>query len=108
VRDAAAATGFTGSITALIAAAAKNTAKAYAAVPGISPATTAATQAAVKDTHVKAYSLIYLIAIAFGCIAIIAATTIKGVSADQRTVEVSARLEDDKDVHPKMEGKVVN
>jgi hypothetical protein len=108
VRDAAAATGFTGSITALIAAAAKNTAKAYAAVPGISPATTAATQAAVKDAHVKAYSLIYLIAIAFGCIAIIAATTIKGVSADQRTGEVSARLEDDKDVHPKMEGKVVN
>lgn len=101
VETAAQSSGFAGSVTALIKAAGLNTAVAYAAVPGISNKTIAATQVAVKLAHVKAYSLIYLVAIAFGVVAIMAALSIKGIDESQRSGHIAAHLEDDEYVGEK-------
>lgn len=67
-------TGFSAAnLPALIAAAGLNTAAAYKAVPGINDSVTAATQLAVKLAYVQAYRTVYLVAIGFGGVAIIAA-----------------------------------
>jgi hypothetical protein len=96
VTAAAAASKFSGSVPALLKAAAKNTAVAYKAVPGISNGTIAATQAAVRQANVEAYQLVYLVAIAFGCVAITCALTTKGVQDKDRSREVSAKLENER------------
>lgn len=95
VLSAVESSNFTGSFTHLLGAAKVNTAAAYAAVPHITKQTVVATELVVKQAHVKAYALIYLVAIAFGCVAILAATSIRGVDENQRTSEVAAHLEDD-------------
>ncbi|TVY89024.1 Trichothecene efflux pump [Lachnellula willkommii] len=95
VLSAVESSNFTGSFSQLLGAAKVNTAAAYAAVPDITNQTTVATELAVKQAHVTAYALIYLVAISFGCVAILAATSIKGVDENQRTSEVAAHLEDD-------------
>ncbi|KIW02240.1 uncharacterized protein PV09_06393 [Verruconis gallopava] len=96
VQSAALSSGFRGSMTALLKAATANTAAAYKAVPGISNQTIAATQLAVKEAHIKAYSLIYLVAIAFGCVAIVSALSVKSIDESQRSKHVAAHLENDK------------
>jgi hypothetical protein len=96
VRSAASSSGFTGSFASLLKAATANTAAAYKAVPGISNQTIAATQLAVKEAHIKAYSLIYLVAIAFGGIAIMSALSVKSIDESQRSKDVAAHLENDK------------
>jgi hypothetical protein len=95
VVSAAKSSGFTGSVSKLLDAAKLNTAKSYSVVPDITNTTITATQLAVKEAHVKAYSLIYLVAISFGCVAILSSLSIKGIDNSQRSKEVAARLEND-------------
>ena len=96
VSSAASSSDFTGSISELLRAARINTASAYRAVEGINNQTIAATQVAVKDAHVQAYQLIYLVAIAFGVVAIAASASVADIKESQRSSNVAARLEDDK------------
>jgi hypothetical protein len=96
VTAAAKAAGFTGSLPALLKAAAANTAKAYAAVPGITSATTVAVQLAIKKANSDAYKLVYLVAIAFGVVAIAASISVKDIEAKQRSNDQAARLENEK------------
>lgn len=98
VLSAIKSSNFTGSSTQLLKAARLNTAAAYAAVPNITKQTIEATELAVKHAHVKAYALIYLVAVAFGCAAILSATSIKGIDESQRTSEISAHLENDNQI----------
>lgn len=55
----------------LLQAAALNTADAYSDVPGITPNIIAAAGMAVKRAYVDAFSLVYLVAIAFGVLSLI-------------------------------------
>lgn len=96
VESAAEASGFTGSESALLKAAAANTAAAYAKVPGITNATISAVQYAVKEANSEAYKLVYLVAIAFGAVAITAAFTTKGVDDKTRNSSTAAKLETEK------------
>ncbi|CAK7210123.1 hypothetical protein SBRCBS47491_000664 [Sporothrix bragantina] len=95
VTEAARSSGFTGSIAALVTAAKTNTAAAYAKVPGITNATISATEVAVKDAAANSYHLVYLVAIAFGALAIGASFSIKGVDDSARTSHTAVHLEND-------------
>jgi hypothetical protein len=61
------------STAALLTASGTNTADAYAEVPGMTSAIETATQLAVKLSYVASFKLVYLVAIGFGGIAVIAA-----------------------------------
>jgi hypothetical protein len=74
--DAISSSGATYSdslLAALVKAAATNTAAAYSAVQGATPALAAAAATATKLAYVDAFRLVYLIAIAFGAVATAAA-----------------------------------
>ncbi|KAH8652088.1 fungal trichothecene efflux pump [Xylariales sp. PMI_506] len=62
-----------GLLAALVKAASTNTAAAYGAVQGATPALVAAAEMATKLAYVDAFSVVYLSAIAFGAVAIVAA-----------------------------------
>lgn len=79
----------------LIAAASKNTAAAYKAVPGISAAVTAAAGLAVKKSYVLAFRTTYLAAIGFGCAAIIAAFFTKDIDRGMKNSDRAVRLENE-------------
>lgn len=76
----------------LLAAAKVNTAAAYAGVPGITDEVKAAAALAVKLSYVSAFKLVYLVAIAFGGLSIIAAfctvSTDKALKNDSRAVHL--------------------
>lgn len=93
VRNAAEESGFTGSVDALVKAAKVNKPVAYSAVEGISNSTIAAVRQAVLESNSRSYRNVYLVAIAFGCVAICAALSVKSVDRSQRSNEVAARLE---------------
>ncbi|KAM5351009.1 hypothetical protein ACJ41O_003732 [Fusarium nematophilum] len=93
VQNAAEETGFDGSIEGLVAAARANTPKAYEAVEGISNATVEAVRRAVLESNSRSYRLVYLVAIAFGCVAISAALSVKSIDREQRSNEIAAKLE---------------
>ncbi|KAF7564013.1 hypothetical protein G7046_g157 [Stylonectria norvegica] len=101
VASAANATGFSGSIPALLKAAQLNKPLAYSAVEGISNSTIAAVKQAVLVSNSKSYRLVYLVAIAFGIVAIAAALSVKSIDKSQRNNEVAAHLENDKHLHTK-------
>lgn len=98
VGSAADATGFNGNMTTLLKAAANGTAAAYQAVPDITNSTIAAVTTAVKESNAQGYKLVYLVAIAFGAVAIASAISVRGISDSQRTKEVAAHLENDKPI----------
>lgn len=80
----------------LLQAAALNTADAYEALPSsITPSILAATQMAVKYAYVDAFKLVYLVAIAFGCLAITAAAFTKTIPKSRKTLERAIRLENE-------------
>jgi hypothetical protein len=60
-------------LKSLVTAAGVNTAAAYNAVKGVTPALAAAAAMATKLAYVDAFSLVYLVAIAFGAVATVAA-----------------------------------
>ncbi|CAK7207013.1 hypothetical protein SEUCBS139899_009821 [Sporothrix eucalyptigena] len=95
VSDAAQSSGFSGPITDLVTAAKTNTAAAYAKVPGITNTTITATELAVKVAAANSYHLVYLVAIAFGALAIAASFTIKGVDDRSRTSLTAVHLVND-------------
>jgi hypothetical protein len=78
--EVTAATPNFDNMSALMKAAAANTAAAYAAVPGISAEVIAATQMAVKQAYVQAYRTTYLSALGFGAAAIAAALLTKSTA----------------------------
>ncbi|KAJ9151105.1 MFS general substrate transporter [Coniochaeta hoffmannii] len=96
VESAARSSGFNGSESALLSAAKLNTAVAYNKVPGITNSTISAVQYAVKEANSEAYKIVYLVAIAFGAVAITAAFSTKGVDEKQRNSSTAAKLETEK------------
>ncbi|CAI6088032.1 unnamed protein product [Clonostachys chloroleuca] len=93
VRSAAEESNFAGSADELLLAARKNTVAAYQTVEGITNSTITATQKAVLESNSQSYSMVYLIAIAFGCVAICSALSVKSIDASQRSNQTAARLE---------------
>ncbi|KPM41179.1 hypothetical protein AK830_g5379 [Neonectria ditissima] len=93
VRAAAESTGYGGSIEPLLTAAEANTPAAYGTIQGITNSTVAAVQHAVLVSNSKSYRTVYLVAIAFGCVAIAAALSVKSIDPSQRSNEVAAKLE---------------
>lgn len=92
---AATAAGFSGNLDALVAAATLNTAAAYKKVNGITPGVITAVTTAVEDAYIDAFRLVYLVAIAFGCVAILLALTAKGVPASRKTNSRAVQLENE-------------
>ena len=80
---------------ALLEAAALNTADAYEEVKGVTPHILGETELAVKQAYVQAFKLVYLVAIAFGVLAIIAATFTKTIPRERKTQERAVRLENE-------------
>lgn len=95
VTQAAMATNFNGSMPALLAAATKNTFPAYDAVPGITNSTISAVRVAVKQANANGYKMVFLVAIAFGALAIASACSVKGIDPSQRSNATAARLENE-------------
>lgn len=92
---ARAAPGF-ANMSALLKAAATNTAAAYKAVPGITAEVISATQMAVKLSYVQAYRTTYLSALGFGGLAIIAAFLTKSTDVGMKNNTRIVRLENEK------------
>lgn len=81
----------------LIAAAALNTPDAYAEVPGgVSDSVIAAAGMAVKYAYVDAFRLVYLVALAFGGLAIIAASFTKTIPKESKTNQRAIHMENEK------------
>ncbi|KAK3703014.1 hypothetical protein LTR37_014744 [Vermiconidia calcicola] len=80
----------------LLAAAGLNTAEAYEAVPGLTPEIIAASQMAVKFAYVDAFKLVYLVALAFGGIAIVAASFTLTIPKERKTTERAINMECEK------------
>lgn len=95
VRNAAEGDGFGGSLDDLVSAARNNTPAAYAAVEGASNSTIQAVQRAIVQANSKSYQMVYLVAIAFGCVAIASALSVKSIDKSQRSNETAARLENE-------------
>jgi hypothetical protein len=84
----------TESLTKLLAAARLNTAAAYNAVPGITPAIRAAATLANKESYLEGAHLSYQVALAFGLCGVIAAFFIPSVDErkyTKRTVAVQQK-----------------
>ena len=80
----------------LLGAAALNTPDAYAALPkSITPKILAATQMAVKYAYVDAFRLVYLVAIAFGVLAIVAAAFTRTIPKERKTLQRAIRMENE-------------
>lgn len=62
-----------GLLAGLVKAGQVNTAAAYQAVTGVTPRLVELAQEAAKQSYVKGFSLVYLVAIAFGVAATVAA-----------------------------------
>ncbi|KAF2118292.1 fungal trichothecene efflux pump [Lophiotrema nucula] len=84
-------------MTALLKAAALNTAAAYKAVPGITAEITAAAQVAVKLAYIQAFKMTYLSALGFGGAAIVAAFFTKSTDTGMKNNKRIVRLENEKD-----------
>jgi hypothetical protein len=102
--EVTAATPNFDNMSALMKAAAANTAAAYAAVPGISAEVIAATQMAVKQAYVQAYRTTYLSALGFGAAAIAAALLTKSTALEMKNNKRIVRLENERSVG---EGEIV-
>lgn len=96
VRSAVEDIGYEGSVDALLTAGKANTPTAYGAVENLTNATVAAVQRAVLVSNSKSYRTVYLVAIAFGWVAIASALSVKSIDSSQRSNLVAAKLENDK------------
>lgn len=90
-------TGFTGSFASLLKATVLNTPAAYAKVEGINPQTIERAMFAVKSSYVKAFKVVYLVAIAFGVVAIASALSTRSVKKANKSNAQAVRLETEKD-----------
>lgn len=97
----------TSTITRLIAAARANTAAAYAAIPGITPAIQAAASLGNKQAYLEGAHLSYLVALAFGCCGVIASWWIPTVDKRKYTdMTVAVQKHDRKVIEGKKMGGV--
>jgi len=92
-------------VKVLIAAATANTAAAYKAVPGITAPVIAAAGLAVKKAYVSAFRTTYLVAIAFGVAAILAAFFTQDIDRGMKSGSRAVRLENEEKID---EGKRVD
>lgn len=95
VSKAAKNSGFNGDVSKLLAAATVNTAPAYSKVQGINSQVMAAAQAAVLDANIASFKLVFLVAIAFGCVAITMALIARPIDPAMKTNERAVRLENE-------------
>jgi hypothetical protein len=86
---------------ALLKAASLNTAAAYKAVPGITAEVMAAAGLAVKQAYVAAFRTTYLVAIAFGCAALVAAFFTLSIDRDMKNSNRAVVLENEVKVEEK-------
>lgn len=92
-------TGFSrANVSKLLSAASLNTAAAYRGVPGITPEVITGAQHAVKLAYVQAFKLVYLVALAFGGLAIISAFFTKSIPKEKKTMRRAVRMENEKSV----------
>ena len=84
LRDRVTEAGYTGSFDALLAAAKVNTAAAYAKVADVTPEIISTSRAAVKDAYITSFRLVFLVAIAFGAIAICSALMTRSVPLENK------------------------
>ena len=85
-------------VAKLLKAAALNTAAAYKAVPGITPQIVAGAQLAVKLSYVQAFKMVYLVALAFGGVAIISAFFTRSIPLEKKTKQRAVKMENEKSV----------
>jgi hypothetical protein len=95
VQDAASQSGFTGDISALVAAAQTNTQAAYQSIPGITDQVIQTVSAAAKVVSAESYQLVYEVAVAFGGLAILVALTTRDIDKRKKTGECAVQLEND-------------
>lgn len=87
-----------GLLKSLVAASSVNTAAAYSAVPGITPALVSAAATATKLAYVDSFSLVYLVAIAFGVVATISAFLTVNTDMKLKTMDRAVYLKGEKPV----------
>jgi Fungal trichothecene efflux pump (TRI12) len=92
------------SMAKLIAAAGANTAAAYAAVPGITPAIKAAATLANKQAYLTGAHLSYEVALAFGLCGCIAALFIESIDTRKYTKKTVALQEKDRQMLEEKKG----
>jgi hypothetical protein len=85
-------------VTRLVAAARLNTAAAYAAIDSVTPEIRAAATLANKEAYLEGAHLSYLVALAFGCIAVIAALFIPSIDDRKWTKKTVAVQESDRKI----------
>lgn len=90
------AAGFTGSLSALLQASATNTLSAYQKVAGATPEVIKAAQMAVKESYVEGFKLVFLVAVAFGVLAVAAACCTRSVEVGKKSNERATRLENER------------
>ncbi|KAF2019486.1 MFS general substrate transporter [Aaosphaeria arxii CBS 175.79] len=89
-------TGFSGSFPDLLKATALNTPASYAKVAGINPETVQAARQAIKISYVGAFKVVYLVAIAFGVVAILSALSTRSVEKSNKSNAQAVQLETEK------------
>lgn len=85
-------------VPALLHAAALNTAAAYESLIdsiGASASLVADVRMAVKLAYVQAFKMVYLVAIAFGVVAIICAACTKSIPKERKTMQRAVRMENE-------------
>lgn len=102
------ATGFSSAnVSKLLSAAALDTASAYRSVPGITPEVVAGAQQAVKLSYVQAFKLVYLVALAFGGLAIISAFFTKSIPKEKKTMRRAVKMENEKSAEGRRDAEKV-
>ena len=83
----------------LLQAASLNTAAAYKSLlslPGIDSSIIADVQLAAKQAYVLAFKMVYLIAVAFGVLAIFCAAFTKTIPKDKKAMQRAVRMENER------------
>lgn len=87
--------GFTGSFDALLGASRVNSVAAYNAVAGMTPQVLAAAQDAVQTAYIHSFRLVFLVAIAFGAVAIASALMTRSVPMQNKTSRRAVIMENE-------------
>lgn len=95
LRSYAEEAGFTGSFQELLAASASNTVAAYDKVRGITPEVIAAAQNAVKVAYIHSFRIVFLVAIAFGAVAICCALMSRSVDPGKKHGKRAVTMENE-------------
>ena len=91
-------------IAELIKAAALSTKKAYAEVPGITPEIINASSLAVQISYVRAYKVVFLVALAFGIGGIICAFLSRSTPMSKKSSDKAVLLENERSSTEDLEG----